>query len=119
MHFSNLNRIGGFCELQGDRGVALAAYGEALDLDALAIHAPSYILTTNIRRKLTKPQRLQLLADFMPIIIPPSSHDRTDLSGHVTDPFHPGRRAIMDATGAAGWEAQALKSIHDKAPELL
>jgi hypothetical protein len=31
--------------------------------------------------------------------------ERTDLSGHVTDAFHPGRRAIMEATAILSLEA--------------
>jgi hypothetical protein len=49
----------------------------------------------------------------------PKTHDieiRTDPSGLNE---HPGRQAFMDATGATSTEALQIKSIHDKAPELL
>jgi len=94
-----------------------------------------YILSTNIRRNLTKEQRQQLLADFAKEIIPQveaemkerqkskpgrTSFVRKDPSGRNDDKdIHPGRRAFMDATGATACEAQQIKAIHDKAPELL
>ena len=89
-----------------------------------------YILSTNIRRNLTKLEREQMLADFAAVIIPEIKQEmhqgkRTDLllkkSSEVTanhDKQH-GRAALATATGASAWEAQLLKSIHDKAPELL
>jgi hypothetical protein len=92
-----------------------------------------YILATNIRRNLTKLQRHQLIADFASEIIPqinaeiqkgrkPDS-ERTGLmrenSPALNSVRHPARQFLMNATGASEDEARHLKSIHDKAPELL
>lgn len=88
-----------------------------------------YILSTNIRRNLTKVQRQQMLADFAAEIIPQVEAEMKErkpwhkkMSGGDSPPTnssHPGRRAFMEATGASVEEAKMIKSIHDRAPELL
>jgi len=91
-----------------------------------------YILSTNIRRNLTKVQRHQMLADFAAEIIPQLEAEmkerqkRKSASGNFvgeesspTNPGHPGRRAFKEATGASEDEARQIKTIHNLAPELL
>jgi hypothetical protein len=87
-----------------------------------------FILSTNIRRNLTKLQRHQLFADFATEIIP---QIETEMKKRMADggkgwkdsstlsSVHPGRQVFMDKTGATSHEAQMVKSIHDHAPELL
>lgn len=91
-----------------------------------------YILSTNIRRNLTKVQRHQMLADFAVEIIPQveaemkerqkSKPGRTDFvrgNPPKRNPEGRSRHVFMEATGASEEEAKMIKSIHDRAPELL
>ncbi len=106
-----------------------------------------YILSTNIRRNLTKLQREQMMADFAPAILPQideemehrrqegmakanqlpgkagggKSEVREDSRGlgQTWEEGHPGTAAICERTGATSWQARNLRQIHNDAPELL
>jgi ParB/Sulfiredoxin domain len=86
-----------------------------------------YILSTNIRRNLTKLQRHQMIADFASEIIPQVDAEigqgkRTDLllsNSTEVKCITPGRKMFAEKTGATMSESLLVKSIHDKAPELL
>lgn len=102
--------------------------------------AAQYILSTNIRRNLSKLQRHQMIADFTAIIypeikvkmkerqkskkgrssfVPKDSSERN--SGGLDRRRQGGdaRVAFSQQTGASLWEAQQAKAILENAPELL
>lgn len=97
-----------------------------------------YILSTNIRRNLTKLQREQMMADFAPAIIPQIDEEmekrqtvglrkgevvsvraNSRARGQTWEEGHPGTAAICERTGASSWQARNLRQIHNDAPELL
>jgi len=93
-----------------------------------------FILSTNIRRNLSKLQRQQMLADFAPIVFPEieaetkerqkSKPGRTSFVKENSPSrnrrhINPARAAFEQQTGASEWESRQLKTILERAPDLL
>src|SRR4029077_118126 len=89
-----------------------------------------FILSTNIRRNLSKLQRDQMLADFALIVFPEidaetkeqqkSKSGRTSFVGESSRRRnHPGYKKAEEKTGATAWETRQLRVIMERAPELL
>ena len=96
-----------------------------------SLPAEQYILTTNLRRNLTKLQRDQMIATFAPAIIPQVQaemkermkrkplHADSAQQNSVEQNHNPGKKAIAKALGASEYEAEKAIEIFSKAPELL